>query len=162
MRRNTDKRDRSVSVALNYILVLAISTVLVTGILLSGGNFVEDNRERVIESELTVIGHHIAGNMEQVDRLANASQENLEEFGGDPDTVYVNQSFQQRVTGSSYRVELVDNGQPQLRLVAIDPGITVDVNLSVSNDVRDDSSANPADISVYYDPGPEELVIDDA
>lgn len=148
--------NRSVSIVLGYILVLAISTVLISGLLLAGGNFVEDNRERVIESELNVIGHHIAGNMEQVDRMVDASHD------GDPDTAYINQTFQRTVTGSSYNVEIVDDDPKQVVLTATDPEVTVHVNATLKTDVDEEATATGGTISVYYDTDAEELVIDDA
>lgn len=153
-------RDRSVSVALNYILVLAISSVLVTGLLIAGGSFVEDNRERVINSELTVIGNHVAGNLEQVDRLVTASHDNLGSSGDEPEA-YINQSFQQEVTGSPYAIEIVDGTPTQVVLTSFDPDVTISVNVTVQNDVRDESRASTSDISVYYDSDSEEIVIDD-
>ena len=152
--------ERSASIVLNYVLVLAISTVLVTGLLVAGGTFVEDNRERVIHSELTVIGNHIAGNVEQVDRLASASQENV---GDDPDVAYINQSFQTHVTGSSYTVELVEGDPPndeppKVVLTATDPTVTVEVNTTVKNNVED-SFAYGGTITVYYDADEDEKVL---
>lgn len=158
--RESAPRDRSVSVALNYILVLAISSVLVTGLLIAGGSFVEDNRERVINSELTVIGNHVAGNVEQVDRLVTASHDNLGSSGDEPEA-YINQSFQQEVTGSSYAIEIVDGTPTQVVLTSFDPDVTISVNVTVQNGVRDESRASTSAISVYYDSDSEEIVIDD-
>ncbi|MFC7057449.1 DUF7266 family protein [Halovenus salina] len=104
----SDRSNRSVSIALNYVLVLGISTVLIAGLLVAGTTFVEDNRERVIDSELTVIGNHIAGNIEQVDRFVDASRANN---GTTPHVAYINQSFKQQVTGSTYSIAVVD-GDP--------------------------------------------------
>jgi hypothetical protein len=159
-RERAASRDRSVSVALNYILVLAISSVLVTGLLIAGGSFVEDNRQRVINSELTVIGNHVAGNVEQVDRLVTASHDNLGSSADEPEA-HINQSFQQEVTGSSYTIELADGSPTQIVLTSFDPDVTVSVNVTVRNDVRDESRASTSDISVYYDSDSEEIVIDD-
>lgn len=157
-RRAPSSSDRSVSVALNYVLVLGITTILITGLLVAGGNFVGDNRERVIESELTVIGNHVAGNLEQVDRLANASKENL---GEGPEVAYINQSFQRQVTGSTYSIEVLDGSSTQVVLRAVDPEVTVRVNATVRNDVRS-STVGSGSISVSYDSDADEVVMTDA
>jgi hypothetical protein len=146
---------RGVSVTLNYVLVLAISSILVTGLIIAGGTFVGDQRERVIEGELRIIGHHVAGNMEQVDRLVRADR------AGDPDEAYVNQTFQQDVTGTTYAVRLVENGgTPQVVLNASQPAVSVRVNASVETDVDTDSFATGGTLSVAYDGN--ELVIRNA
>jgi hypothetical protein len=157
MNRSVRPADRSVSVALNYVLVLGITTVLITGLLIAGSTFVGDNREQVIDSELAVIGNHIAGNMEQVDRLVNASTTNA---GNDPAVAYINQSFQQQVTGTSYNVEVVDGDPSRVILTSANPSVTVEVNATVRTDVRETAVSGGA-ISVYYDASTDELVIDD-
>lgn len=147
--------DRAVSVTLNYILALAIAAVLVTGLLIAGGNFVQDNRERVITSELSVIGNHIAGNMEQVDRLVEASDD------GQPEEAYISQSFQRQVTGSTYTVELVENGDgpAQIVLNSTRPDVSVRVNTTVNTDVEN-SRADSGAVVVRYDEDEDALVID--
>lgn len=152
-----DAGDRSVSVALNYVIVLGITTVLITGLLIAGSTFVEDNREQVIDSELAVIGNHIAGNLEQVDRLVNASRTNV---GDDPDVAYINQSFQQQVTGTSYNVKVVDGDPPRVVLTSANPSVTVEVNATVRNDVQQTAVGGGA-ISIQYDASSDELVITD-
>lgn len=145
--------DRSVSISLNYILVLAITAVLVTGLIIAGGTFVENQREQVIEGELRIIGNHLAGNMEQVDRYVRASE-------GNPSTAYINQTFGTDATGSSYQVSLEDGaGTPQVVLTSSRPDVTVRVNATVQADVDPDSFANGGAVSVAYDPSGNELVI---
>ncbi len=147
--------ERGVAVTLNYVLVIAISTTLVTGLLLAGGSFVEDQREQVIRSELSVIGNHMASNLEQVDRFAAA--------GGDPEAAYINQSLQRSVTGSSYTVRLTRNPD-QVVLASTRPGVVVRVNVSVSESLDTDSFATGGEMSTYYDPdgsGDGKLVVDD-
>ena len=150
--------SRGVAVTLNYVLVIAISTTLVTGLLIAGGSFVEDQRERVIENELSVIGNHMAGNLEQVDRFAVAGN-------SDPEAAYINQTLQRSVTGSSYTLKLTENPE-QVVLQSNRPGVTVRVNVSVSEQLDTDSFATGGQMTVYYDPdaagGAGRLVIDDA
>lgn len=153
-RFQTPGESRAVSVTINYILTLAISAVLVTGLLIAGGTFVEDSRERVIESELEVIGIHLASNVEQVDRMVNASE------SGQPDAAWVNETFQRQVTGSVYLVELDDGNPSHLVLNASDVDVSVRVNVTVQTDIDDDAVVTGGSISVYYDEGDDELVIE--
>lgn len=147
--------ERSVSVSLNYVLVLAITAVLITGLIIAGGTFVENQREQVIEGELRIIGHHLAGNLEQVDRYVRASH-------GDPSRAYINQTFGTDVTGSTYQVSLESGSQsPQVVLTATRPEVTVRVNATVQTDVDADSFAGGGSVSVAYDRADDELVIRD-
>jgi hypothetical protein len=146
-------RDRAVTVTLNYVLVLSITATLVAGLLFAGGTFVEDQRERVIEDELNVVGNHIAGDVEQVDRMVRASS-------GTPDRAEVNQTFQRTVSGTTYSVELQSNPD-QMVLTANSPEVTVTVAVTVQTDIQE-SSAFGGDTSVQYDPDSDTVVIADA
>lgn len=160
-RSDREESSRGTSIALGYVLVLSISAVLVSGLILAGGSFVDDQRERVIEGELNVIGTHLAGNVEQVDRYVNASE------GSEP-VAQINQTFQRQVTGESYEVELVPpdgDGPAQLVLTPRQADVTVRVNASVSDEISGDiesSKARGGTISVYYDGDDDTLVIQNA
>ena len=145
-------RERAVTVTLNYVLVLGISATVVAGLLFAGGTFVEDQRERVIEDELNVIGNHIASDVEQVDRLVRASH-------GTPDRVSINQSFQRIVSGTSYTVELQEDPD-QVVLGANSPAVVVRVNVSLTTDLGE-SFAVGGDTSVQYDAASDSVVIAD-
>lgn len=147
------KRDRAVTVTLSYILVLSITAVLVSGLLLASGTFVEDQRERVIGDELNVIGNHIAGDIEQVDRMVWASNGTL-------DRAEINQSFQRTLSGTTYSVQL-QSSPDQLVLESNSPEVTVPVNVSVHTPIGE-SFAPGGDTSVRYDPATGRLVITDA
>jgi len=148
---------RSVSVTLNYVLVLAITAVLITGLIIAGGTFVEDQREQVIEGELRIIGNHLAGNMEQVDRYVRASE------SGNPPEAYINQTFSTDATGSTYGVELAErDGTAQVVLNSTDPDVSVRVNATVQTDVEEGSFADGGGVSVAYDQSADELVIRNA
>lgn len=145
---------RGTSITLSYVLMFGMATVLVTGLIIAGGGFVENQREKVIRQEMTVIGNQLAGNLEQADRLTQASD------SADP-VVYINESFQGQVTGSTYNVELVDGNPPQLVLNSTRPTVSVRVNATVSTDVAN-SQTDGGIISVAYDQSADALVIRNA
>jgi hypothetical protein len=149
--------ERSSSVTLNYVLVLGITAILVSGLILAGGVFVENQRDKAIRGELTVIGTHLASNVEQVDRYVQA--------GEDPSAAYVNQTFQRQATGQNYDVRLEPNdgdpGPPQLVLTASSTDVTVRVNVSTQTDVSE-TVAQGGTISVFYYPGQDAVVIQNA
>lgn len=136
--------SRGTTIALNYVLVLGISTLLVSGLIVAGGVFVEDQRENVIQGELNVIGTHLSGNIAQVDRYVIAGDEEA--------TAHVNQTFPRQVSKERYEVRLEPNGNEPAQLV-LSPrsaDITVTINATVSADVEA-STARGGKISVYYD-----------
>jgi hypothetical protein len=146
--------SRSVSITLNYILVLLITAVLITGLIIAGGSFVEDQREQVVEGELRIIGNHLAGNMEQVDRYVRVNETNP------PSTAYINQTFSNDVTGSTYGVTLDErDGTAQVVLNATRPDVSVRVNATVQTAIDPDSFANGGSISIAYDESTDQLVI---
>lgn len=118
--------DRAVSSTLNYVLSLSIATLLVTGLLVAGGTFVEDRQKGVIRSELSVIGQQVASDINRADRLLTAGR-------GDT-RVVVNQSFPKRITGSGYDIHLntgdpLDPGDDTLALVSQDPEVRVVIHV---------------------------------
>lgn len=147
-----ERHDRAVTVTLNYILVLAISATLVAGLLFAGGTFVEDQRERVIGDELNVVGNHIASDIEQVDRMVQASHDT-------PDRAEINQTFQRTVSGTTYDVAL-ESDPDQLVLTSNSPEVTVEIPLTVQTDIEE-SFAFGGETSVRYDPTADALVIGD-
>lgn len=142
--------DRGVSSAFGYVLTLAIATLLVSGLLVAGGDFVDDSRNNVVRQELEVIGQHTAANIEMADRLVVA--------GDNTSTVTLNQTFSQRVTGLTYQIELVEEEDPYLRLNATGQDISVLVNVDNTTAVGE-SYADGGEVAVVYDESEDELVI---
>lgn len=133
--------DRGTSTTLSYVLTLAIAAVLVTGLITAGGSFVEDRREQVIREELRVIGEHVAGNLEAVDRYATASD--------DLNEAQINQTLPRQVTGARYEVRLQPNsGDPHLWLNTSRPEVSVQVNVTAQNDVTSETVADGGRITV--------------
>lgn len=145
--------DRAVSSTLGYVLTLSIAALLVGGLLTAGSSFVTTQRDVVIEEEMKVVGQQLSANVEQADRMVNASS------GGDP-VVHVNQTFPDTVARSQYDVRL-DPDTSQLILNSTDPKHTVRINVTTHADLGE-SSASGGEISVRYDNSADELVIDDA
>jgi len=144
--------DRGVSITLNYVLVLGISATLVSGLLVAGGSFVEDQRERVIEDEMNVVGNHIAGDIEQVDRMVQVG-------ATEPDQAMINQTFQRTVSGTTYNVEL-ESSPDRVVLTSNSPPVTVEIPVTVQTDVRE-SFAFGGETSIRYNDSADALVISD-
>lgn len=133
---------RGTSTALGYVLTLAIATLLVAGLILAGGAFVQEHREQVIRQELRVVGEHLASNAEQVDRYAGAAET--------VERARVAQRMPATVTGSAYSVTLTDGSPPELHLNATRPRVSVVVEVTIEDaDSVVESHANGGSIAVF-------------
>lgn len=154
--------ERAVSTALNYVLVLSITTVLISGLFIATGDFVADQRERAIESELDVLGNRIAADMAATDRLAQAAS-------GDP-IVRLRTQLPERVAETSYRVEIrngvSDTGPYDIQIVlsTTDPDVTVTARVKTRTDVAETTLSGGGFVIEYadHDEDGKELVIRNA
>ncbi|EMA18584.1 DUF7266 family protein [Haloarcula argentinensis] len=143
------RRNRAVSTTLSYTLSLAIASILVSGLLIAGGNFVENRQEQVIRDELEVIGQQVASDIARVDRLVVAAD-------NDP-TVRLNHAFPARVSGSGYRVS-IDPAADELTLESTSPEVSVTVSLKTRTDLGD-STAGGGVVTVFYDESNDRLEV---
>ncbi len=143
-------RDRGVSTVVGYVIALAISATLVGGLLIAGGNFVEDTREEVVRQELEVVGQRLAANVEAADRLVVAGE-------GTP-SVAVNETVPRQATGTTYDLELTPADGGTLYLNATDPSVSVAIAVD-NTTALGRSSADGGDVSVVYEAAADELVI---
>lgn len=146
--------QRSVSVALGYVLVLSLTVILVGGLIIGSGSFVETQQDQAAKEELAVIGAQVAGNVEQVDRMVIAANDS-------PDHAVINEPFQQRVSGDRYTVRLVTDETPRLVLEPINGNIEVTVPLTIETDIAAGTSVTGGQISVRYN-DTDGLVIENA
>lgn len=65
-----DGDDRGVSMTVSYILGLSIAFLLVIGLFLTAGDFVTEQRETSIRTEMEVLGEQIATDITLADRMA--------------------------------------------------------------------------------------------
>lgn len=145
--------ERGVSTTLGYILTLAITAILVSGLLVAGGNLIEDQRERSIETELEVIGDQLTSQIQAVDRLNQSGQ-------GETEFARIRQDFPSHVTGQAYRITLEESDDPVLRLETTRPDIAVEIGLTNTTAVGQ-SRISGGDVVVEYDSDEDEVVIYD-
>jgi len=118
---------RGQSITLSYTLGLAISLVLVTGLLIAGGNFVQNQREDAARSEMRVIGQQIAADIATADRLIQSTD--------DDSSVTLRRTMTDTVAGSTYDVRLVEATDPQLILTTENPEVNVTVGVANETNV---------------------------
>lgn len=123
--------DRAISTTVGYVITLGITSLLVSGLLIAGGGFVQDTRQGTVQDELEVIGQQLAADIASADRLAGAGGPNAE--------VRIERELPDTVTGRTYSVSVTDStsgpSEVTLTLSTEDPDVSVDVSLYVQRDV---------------------------
>jgi hypothetical protein len=146
--------DRAVSPALNYTIILGITAILVVGLLTAGGNFVESQRNSVVDSELDVIGERLAADIATADRLVRA--------GDASPTVNLTAQLPDAVSGQPYTITLLtSNGTTSVELTS--PSLDRRITAHVANTTAvAPASVTGGTVEIYYDPNPGRLVVRDA
>ncbi|SEN94640.1 hypothetical protein SAMN05216388_1006128 [Halorientalis persicus] len=150
-KRTATRDDRGVSTTLNYVLGLAIALILVTGLLLAGGTFVENQRDQSIETELEVLAEQVSSDVEMADRLVETTSDN--------ESVQVGRDLPARVAGSTYEVRFDGGTDPQVVVRTTDPEIAVRVPVKTSTPIES-SSVSGGTIAVNYTAS-DELALED-
>lgn len=63
------RTERGISFTVSYVVTLAITTVLIAGVLIAAGGIVQDQRENAIQGEATVVADKTAAGVMAADRL---------------------------------------------------------------------------------------------
>jgi hypothetical protein len=142
--------DRAVSTTISYTLTLTIATLLVTGLVVAGSDFVENRQTEVVREELSVIGQQVASDLAQADRLVRAADST------DP-TVEITRTYPKRVAGGSYQITL-DQSEETVELESVSPDVTVTVNIDTVTTYAD-SSVDGGRVRVVYNSGGSQLEV---
>ncbi|MXR51643.1 hypothetical protein GRX03_08510 [Halovenus sp. WSH3] len=92
--------DRAVSIALTHALTVAISTVLVSGLIIGAGTLLESQEQTVGETQLREIGSDAVTYINTLDRL-NRTGENV--------TVTAEPDYPERILGSYRYTIAIEN-----------------------------------------------------
>ena len=137
--------ERAISPVFGYVLTLGISTLLVSGLLIAAGGFVDTQRERTTESALQVVGQQVSADIAAADRLHRTD--------GATDVV-IERDLPDSVVGSQYTVFVRsdDDGPTDayLRLTTVRPNVTVEVGVANETNVAD-SAVGGGEIEISYD-----------
>jgi hypothetical protein len=138
---------RGVSTAIGYVLTLSVATLLIGGLLIGLGSFVDDQRTGTARDELRVIGQQVASDLSAADRLARV---------GSPSTVRIHRQLPETVTGSTYRIEVVAGDPVRLELRTTSPEVSVELTVHLTRAV-DGSDLAGGDVVVRLDSGALEV-----
>jgi len=151
------RRDRGVSVTVNYVIALSITAVLISGLLIAGSGYVENERDRVVREELEVVAEQLAAGIDDADRLARATTATPE--------LRVGVDLPDRVASETYRIEITNQSvlgtQPfRYELTLRSAQSDVSVTLTVSTLVPlSETSVNGGWVVVELDGGEGALVV---
>lgn len=133
--------ERAVSVAISHALTVAITTILLSGLLVGTGSFVETQETRVADEQISEIGHDVVTQVHNLDQLSAS---------GDDVTGNVELRYPRRIVDSyRYEIRLTDSGSD---LLTGQQGIIVeveDLDRRQGFDIDDDT-----DIAVSSTDGP--------
>lgn len=135
---------RAVSTTLGYTMNVAVATLLLTGLLIAGGNVVDDERERTIRAELRVVGQQLAADLTAADRLVVGLDSSA--------VVRYERDLPPAVAGSPYTVEVVGGADPHLVLSTDDPDVTVRVSLTAESALHSSAVAGGDVVIRWADP----------
>ena len=145
--------DRGVSPVFAYVLTLGISSLLVAGLLIAAGGYVETQREATSRSELRVLGQQVSADIAAADRLTRT--EGATE-------VSISRTLPERVVGSQYSLSVRtgsdDPTDPYLELTTVRPDVTVEVGVATETDVSA-TTIGGGDMVVEYDTSDDKLVV---
>lgn len=150
--------DRGVSTTLGYVLTLVITAVLVSGLLVGTGQYVDGQRERVVDRELSVLGERVAARTADADRMVRA--------GDGTEAIRVRVDLPRTVAGGSYRVAVNESagatGTPaahDITLTSGSGGQSVTVRVRTGTDIEAGTLAG-GNLVVAYDPASERLAFE--
>lgn len=146
--------DRGVSTTVSYAITLVITTMLITGLLVAGGDFVETQREQATLSELRVLGQQLAGDVSSADRLARTA-------GPDGD-VDLRRRLPEQIAAASYRVSHSRPGGSNtstLRLESDNPDERTEVRVHSTTPLFVKTNLTGGEVQVTYNSVREELVV---
>lgn len=90
--------DRAVSAVVGYATMLVIIGILTSGMIFGATNYVDAQRTDVTQTELSVVGNHLAADLTAADSLAGS----LSSTG----SATVQSDLADFVAGGSYRIEI--------------------------------------------------------
>lgn len=156
--------DRAVSITVNYVIVLGITAVLISGLLVGAGGYVQEQRESVVREELSVVAEQVAAGIDDADRLARADGGYVLDGSR---SVRVGVDLPDRVAGESYRIEVTELSKPpnqpvrhELTLRSSSTRVSVTITISTLVDLQE-KSVGPGRMTVRLDTGGPTLVLDD-
>ncbi|MDZ5812056.1 hypothetical protein U4E84_11955 [Halorubrum sp. AD140] len=95
------------SVAVGYVLTLAIGAAVLSGVVIGVGGVVDSQTDRAVHGELAVVGETTVANLESADRLARAAAVDRPDDAA-PSNVSIAVDLPSQVAGRPYRIAVTN------------------------------------------------------
>jgi len=144
-------RDRAVSTVVGFVLILGVASLLVTGLLVATGDFVDNQRQETIRDEMEVLGQQLAADIAASDRMVRA--------GGT--TVRTERPLPERITGVTYQINVTSSGGglTTIQLSTQDPSVSAEVSVRTTTPVASGTTVNGGDVEIVYDAAANQLEV---
>lgn len=114
---------RGASIAITHALAIGITAILVSGLLVSAGGYLDHQQRTVAREQLDDVGGDVVDKINQLDRL-NATGENV--------TVTLQPTYPRRVAGETYLLEIRADGPTNGTLLVSSPAMDRPVRLPLN------------------------------
>lgn len=133
--------NRGVSTVLGYVLTVGISSLLIIGLLVATGGFVDTQRQETVRDEMEVLAQQLAGDLSAADRMVAVG-------GSD---VTIRRELPSEITGNTYQVSVQSTGgTTDIILTTNNPDVQVSVTVRTRTTVGD-STVTGGPLVITYD-----------
>lgn len=142
-----DARDRGVSTTLSYVLTLGITTLLLTGLVTATAGYVEDQRERIVRTELQIVGQQVAATIENADHVGEPTG------GGE---VELTRQLPRQIARTGYQIDVNGSADEVVVSASVRDGevrVVAPVNVDPSHNLTS-STVQGGPIRVTFTPNP--------
>ncbi|WP_121822818.1 DUF7266 family protein [Halostella salina] len=146
--------DRAVSVAVTHVLAIGIVTILLTGLLITAGNVLDNQKQGAARDELDTVGNRIGAEISALDRTAT---------DGADERIRLDTTYPDRVSGATYTIALradddcsgplIDDSETDACLVLSTSVLDNDqvVPVHIDHASIEPGSASGGDVRIVYD-----------
>ncbi|WP_239641907.1 DUF7266 family protein [Haloterrigena salina] len=153
IRRPDHTSDRGMSIALTHVLTIGITTILIAMLLMAGSTMLESETERSTEAALETVGERLAGDIDNVDRMAagGTGGANVSLTSDRPRTVAsTGYTIAALPEDQCQEAPLLNGSNPCLELDATSTDVTVYVPVKVTDGVDLEGTVQSGEIEIAY------------
>ena len=156
------------SIALTHVLTIGITTILVAMLLMAGSTMLDSETERSTETALETIGERLAGDIDNVDRMADGGDASTASLVSDQPRTVAKSGYTVTVLSSDDcaddRAHLLDGSNPCLELEASNTDVTVYVPVKVGDedDLETGQTVQGGAITIEYDESDDRIELTEA
>lgn len=144
--------DRAVSIAITHALTIAITTVLLSGLLISSGALLESQEQRVSNQQLSEIGSDVLSYLHDFDRMSSS---------GEDVQSTVTPNYPDRIVDSyAYTIELREtaNGYAGIEIRTHRLDQSVQYEIALETDIQE-STVRGGDVEINLCKDPQEITV---